>query len=305
MKNLITKIVVFSLVLSGMVSPLFSATDEPRKATVAVAKIEVFPALKAKIERENRDESMKRIVESITDNMGAAIQATRRLEVVTINDLDVIVKAIERGENVLASEEFSAALKNFEYAFAIKIDDYQDFEQKKEFPALGQTLTYRKIRLGAIANFIESKSASVAEAPNIIVNKTIKTNANADVSSVGGDKTDEIIAQLAREFCRKVAFKLADFISPPRVLSVSKNGKTVTINKGEDTDIFKGEVYEIFALGEELVDPDTGEVLGAEEEYVGKVKVTRITAKFSQAKVLEDEGIEKGCVARPLEENAE
>lgn len=309
MKNLIRKMILPLALLAGTSLCAFAEDDgapagTPRKKTVAVAKIQVAPTLKAKIEREHRDEAMNRIVESLTDNMGAAVHGTRRLEVVTVNDLDVVVKAIERGENVLASASLAPALKLFDYAFAIKIDDYQDIEQKKEFVTLGQTVTYRNIRIGVVANFIEGATGSIAEAPNFVVSKSIKVNSSNSVETIGGEKTDEIIAQLTRELCRKIAFKLADTISPPRVLSVGKNGKTVTINKGEDTDIFVGQIYEIFALGDEMVDPDTGEVLGCEEEYVGKVKVSGVRAKFSQAEILENNGIEKNAVARPLAQDA-
>lgn len=303
MNNILKKLILPLAALAGTALCAFAAdapaAETPKKKTVAVAKIQMMPTLKAKIERERRSEAMNRILESISDNMGAAVHGTRRLEVVTVDDLDVIVKAIERGENVLAEKSLAPSLKLFDYAFAIKIDDYQDFEQKKEFATLGQTVTFRNIRIGVIANFIDSATGSVAEAPNFVVSKSIKVNNSSSVKSTGGDKTDEIIAQLTRELCKKIAFKLADTISPPRVLSVGKSG-TVTINKGEDTDIYVGQIYEIFAVGEEMIDPDTGESLGCEEECVGKVKVTRVNAKVSQAKILENNGIEKLAVARPL-----
>lgn len=300
MKTLLKKMLIAAALAAGTsVLPLAAgAAETPKKHTVAVAKVEVLPTLNAKIHREGRDEAMRRIVESLTDNMGSAINGTRRLEVVTVGDLDVIVKAIERGESILSSAALAPSLKNFDYGIAIKIDDYQDLEQQKEFPSLGQTLTYRNIRIGAIANFIESATGTIAESPNFIVSKSIKLNSSAGVRTVG-DKSDEIVAQLTRELCKKIAFKLADKLAPPRVIAVGKDGKTVTINKGDDTDIYVGQIYEVFALGEEMIDPDTGESLGREEEYAGKVRVRRVNAKFSQADVLENVGIEKNGVARP------
>lgn len=302
MKNLLKKIMLLAALASFAPLPAIAANESagtPKKHTVAVAKVEVLPTLKAKIERERRDEAMRRIVEALTDNMGSAINGTRRLEVVTVGDMDVIVKAIARGENILSNAELAPALKNFEYGIAVKIDDYQDLEQEKAFPALGQTLTYRNIRIGAIANFIESATGTIAESPNFIVSKSIKLNSSAGVKTTG-DKSDEIVAQLTRELCKKIAFKLADKLAPPRVISVGKNGKTLTINKGDDTDIYVGQIYEIFAIGEEMIDPDTGESLGCEEEFVGKARVTRVNAKFSQAEILENNGIEKNGVARPV-----
>ncbi|MEI9962926.1 MAG: hypothetical protein WDM76_17965 [Limisphaerales bacterium] len=53
-----------------------------------------------------------------------------------------------------------------------------------------------------------------------------------------------------------------------------------------------------FALGEELIDPDTKESLGREEVKVGKVKVTQVNPKTSLAEIVEDTGIDKGAVLR-------
>ena len=38
----------------------------------------------------------------------------------------------------------------------------------------------------------------------------------------------------------------------------------------------EGDIFNVFAQGEELKDPDTGEVLGKEEVKVGKVKITQV-----------------------------
>ena len=52
----------------------------------------------------------------------------------------------------------------------------------------------------------------------------------------------------------------------------------------------------IVELGEGFVDPDTGEVLGAEEEYIGAVEVIEPKGKFTIAKILEGD-ISRGAIA--------
>ena len=46
------------------------------------------------------------------------------------------------------------------------------------------------------------------------------------------------------------------------------------------------------------IDPDTKESLGREEVKVGKVKVTQVNPKTSQAEILEDTGIDAGAILR-------
>jgi len=42
-----------------------------------------------------------------------------------------------------------------------------------------------------------------------------------------------------------------------------------------------GQIWTVFALGEVIKDPDTGENLGRNEAEIGTIKITRVTAKLS------------------------
>jgi hypothetical protein len=61
-----------------------------------------------------------------------------------------------------------------------------------------------------------------------------------------------------------------------------------------------GQLYDVYVLGEALIDPDTGESLGSGEEFIGSVKIARTTAKVTYADIIEPgSGIQKGMVLRP------
>jgi hypothetical protein len=85
-------------------------------------------------------------------------------------------------------------------------------------------------------------------------------------------------------------------IYPAKILI--KRDKEVTINRGEGGGVAVGDTFNVFALGEELIDPDTKESLGREEAKVGKVKITQVNPKTSLADILDDTGIDKGAVLR-------
>ncbi len=59
-----------------------------------------------------------------------------------------------------------------------------------------------------------------------------------------------------------------------------------------------GDMFNAYALGEELIDPDTKESLGREEVKVGKVRITQVNPKTSTAEILDDTGIDKGAILR-------
>jgi hypothetical protein len=105
-----------------------------------------------------------------------------------------------------------------------------------------------------------------------------------------------LLVDTVQEAATSVATHVADVIFPVRVLT--KRDKQVTINRGEGGGVEVGQLWNVFALGEELTDPDTKESLGREEVLVGKAKITNITPKTSTAEILEDTGIDKGAILR-------
>jgi hypothetical protein len=68
-----------------------------------------------------------------------------------------------------------------------------------------------------------------------------------------------------------------------RVIKVE--GNKVWINLGSNAGIKIGDEFGVFRKGEELIDPDTGQSLGADEEKVGIVVVTEVKTKYSVATI--------------------
>jgi hypothetical protein len=90
---------------------------------------------------------------------------------------------------------------------------------------------------------------------------------------------------------------VVDVLLPAKVLAV-RDGQ-VTLNRGDGTGIAAGQVWRVYALGEALIDPDTGENLGAEEVAVGAIRITAVSPKTSVGEICgENRGVGKGCVLR-------
>lgn len=94
-----------------------------------------------------------------------------------------------------------------------------------------------------------------------------------------------------------IADKIVNKLTPAKVVAVT-NGQVI-INRGEAM-VYDGDRFDIYSQGEELVDPDTGEVLGAAEEKVATIVITSIKDKISYGIVESGkvEAVEKGAVAR-------
>jgi hypothetical protein len=65
------------------------------------------------------------------------------------------------------------------------------------------------------------------------------------------------------------------------VASVQQDGVLV-LNYGEGT-VQPGVVYGVYAKGEAVVDPATGEKLGNDEERIGYVQITAVQGRISRA----------------------
>ena len=88
---------------------------------------------------------------------------------------------------------------------------------------------------------------------------------------------------MAAKVARKLAEKLTQSLYPVNLATVSS--EEVYLNYGEGF-LKNGEILKVVALDESFDDPDTGEIIGAEEELTAVVKVTKLRPKFSIAKIL-------------------
>ncbi len=76
-------------------------------------------------------------------------------------------------------------------------------------------------------------------------------------------------------------------------------GDSIYLSAGTRTGASIGDVFTVYSRGEELIDPDTGEMLGSEEERLGQVKIYSVKEKFSKARPVGAlEGVEKGNIIR-------
>jgi curli biogenesis system outer membrane secretion channel CsgG len=99
---------------------------------------------------------------------------------------------------------------------------------------------------------------------------------------------------------KQIVQKAVDNIYPLKVVKVQANGEVI-LNQGGIT-IAKGEKLNVFRAGEQIVDPYTGESLGASEALVATIKINRVIPKMSFGTVIKGDisSIKKGSICRRL-----
>jgi curli biogenesis system outer membrane secretion channel CsgG len=92
----------------------------------------------------------------------------------------------------------------------------------------------------------------------------------------------------------QIAEKLDNLAFEGRIVKV--DGGLIYTNIGLRNGASVGDTFTVYALGEELVDPETGELLGSEKTKVGSIKLTSVQEKFSKAQAEVGGGFERGMV---------
>jgi curli biogenesis system outer membrane secretion channel CsgG len=285
--------------LSAALLPLLVSAQEG-KSTLAISSIKATPSLAASVKPDKKLE-MDRIIDALDSQLVDRINATRKFDVVGRSDLKDVVGEQDLGGsgNVDAKTAAQAGkLAGAKYLLVATVDDFQDYVEKATFEGTGRTATKRVFRFSVVGKVYDSTTGKLLESANFQTGsdafKQIQQERNYSVKD--GELSDEMMIAVSRSMAEKIANRVADVVFPAKVLV--KRDNEITVNRGEGAGMAVGATFNVYALGQELIDPDTKESLGREEVKVGKVKITQVNPKTSQAEILEDTGIDKGAILR-------
>jgi curli biogenesis system outer membrane secretion channel CsgG len=308
----------FVLASIALLPALASAQD---KATIAISSIKATPSVAASVKGGttvdsvagnasqvkvdsttlNTGQELNRVIESLDSQLIDRVNATRKFDVLSRSDLADIVKEQDLGAsgNVDAKTAAKAGkLSGAKYLLVCTVDDFQDYYEKAVFEGTGRSASKRVFRFSVVGKMYESSTGKLIESANFQTGndafKQIQQERNYSVNN--GLLSDEMMVAISRSMAEKIANHLVDVIFPAKILI--KRDNVVTINRGEGGGVAEGDTFNVYALGEEMIDPDTKESLGHEEVKVGKVKISQVNPKTSMATILEDTGIDKGAVLR-------
>jgi len=287
----------FSVACIAMLLPLAMQAQE--KATLAILSIKPISSLAASIRSPDKMLELNRIIESMDGQLIDRMNETRKFQIVSRSDLDQVLKEQGFGGSGNVDPKTAAEIGKLTGASDIMtatVDDFQDYVETATFEGTGRTATKRVFRFSIVAKIYETKTGKLVESANFQTGndefKQIQQERSYSVKD--GELSDEMMVAVAQKSAERIATHVADIIFPPKVLIRRDN--VVTINRGEGGRVAVGDVFNVFAQGEELKDPDTGEVLGREEVKVGRVKISQVNPKTSLADILDDSGIDKGAV---------
>lgn len=274
------------------VAPLVRAQEAGGKKKLVITKMIAAPSVAERMKKQGVTLSLDSVLEALDSQVHDRVLNTRRFEILERSDADALAT-----ESAAAGQAF--AFNKADYVMTIRVDSFNDRMEERKLASLGKTIRARVIELSAVAKITEVATQRAIASTNFKVSKRDSENRSENTTVRVGEATDDLLIQAVSEMAQKIAGRAADVVSPARI--IGKRDRIVTINRNDQSGIAVGQTWEVFMLGDELIDPDTGDK-SREEVLVGKVKVTRVTPQNSQAEIIEDTGIDRGAVVRLREE---
>jgi len=109
-------------------------------------------------------------------------------------------------------------------------------------------------------------------------------------SACRGDSLDMVIASGMSVAAQEVCHDIVNDIYPMRV--TAKTTYELVLNQG-GKNVRMGEMFDVFRQGETIKDVASGETLGASEEKIATIQVTRVDSKMSYAVVVEGTSLDQ------------
>jgi len=255
--------------------------------TLAIGDVKASSGLVKSVKKNDTATALERVVQAFDSQLIDKMHNTRKFAIMARSDLKNLVT-----EGDATGQNFKIA--GADYLLVATIDDFQDYSENITLPSTGEKLSKRVITATVVAKIYDAKSGKLLESAN--VTKSIPLAAAKFNSDSNGELSDSLLIQTVGTIADATANRVADVLFPAKI--ISKVNNQVTLNRGDGTAIASGQIWEVYALGAELKDPDTGEVLDRERMLVGKVRIIRVNPKTSLADIIEDHGIDTGAIVQ-------
>ena len=279
-----------------------TAAGKPR---LAIQKIDVTSAVRQDVAKDAAaNNGLEQIVQATENQILNAIEQTRKFEVVARQDLKEILEEQDLQDSGLVRDDAQRA-KKFELAgaaftLALTIDNYQDVVTRAQFEGqLGsEMLEKRRIQLQATCKIYNTTTGTLLRSMSRSFEFGNEPGQEGTIAgqSREGRASNWVLGAAARDLARFAANDITDFVFPAKIIAFT-NG-VLTFNRTKESGVEPGAWYEVFAPGEEMFDPDTGESLGSEEVHIGWAKVTSALDRFSKAQAYDDMGIDCESILR-------
>ncbi|MCU7951014.1 MAG: hypothetical protein KZQ69_13550 [gamma proteobacterium symbiont of Bathyaustriella thionipta] len=282
-------------VVAGQASVALKKTNQPAASVSGVAKIpRVAIGLVKTGSTARTGLRAQEHTPIFTDTMISRLTQTKRFQLIDRQEVDQLLdeqfaQALTENRNVPSA---MGTLKGADYLVYGNLASISDKDKVTKLPGSKRIIKQRLGQASGNMRIVDARSGDIMESRKILVEQAIDLRV-----------TDaEMIDQLADAYAEQVVLMLMNALYPIKAAHISNNG-LIYINRGNDGGLFVGEELAIYKPGQAIIDPDTGEQLGVEESYVGKVVVTEVEDARSKGEQIEGTGIVRGDLLKRTANN--
>lgn len=271
----------------------------PRKARIVVVPAIYARQVRSKSERllnEKFGITDAGVIEnpSYTSFLTDALVNCRKFDVLERENLSSVTKELDFGESEYADTAKVVKLGRMLNADYVIIPEIQfvEFRPARIIPYIGKAGKRLEARVDISLRTVDVATSRLAS--SYMYSAKLRKSRKRDESNASLVKG--LRAELYRNSAMEGIANVIDVVYPIKV--IAKGEDYCILNRGKGA-IAKGEILKVYKPGEVLVDPDTRENLGYYEALVGKLKVTKVTAKTAKAEIVEGAGeIQKFFICR-------
>ncbi len=253
-------------------------------------------------DKSSHSHSWQNVGTGIAEMLVTALSDTKKYTLIERSKLDAVLEEQKLGASGAVTAQTAAKIGRLLGARYIVTGAVTEFGIKdskigvggleKVLPfGGGAKLSKTKARVVIDVRAIDTTSAQIAAAVKGEGDKSsAEFSGNLSIApsfDFGKDGFDEtILGKAARNAVDTVARELSakfDESGGGAIKIIKITGNQVYINSGGADGEKVGKTYGIYRVGEEMLDPDTGESLGSEEERIGTARVVKVNPKYSIA----------------------
>jgi len=245
----------------------------------------------------HHDRHWKNVGQGMAEMLTTALQKTGDFIVVERNQLGSAIEEQQMAKDGAVQEATAAKSGQLIGAgfmvtgavteFGIRDAKYGVGKLDRILPIGGDaSLKTQTARVALDLRFFDTTTGQVIATEQAVGTKTSRKVAtdidnlpSAEFGKEGFDST--VIGQATREAIENaVALVKKHMEKSPWVGRVVKvDGENIFINTGIEDERKVGDSFEVVRAGETMIDPDTGEALGAERKKIGQILITEVIAK--------------------------
>ncbi|MBL0314044.1 MAG: hypothetical protein IPP78_15390 [Holophagaceae bacterium] len=219
---------------------------------------------------------------TLRDKMVTAIGGTRKFKVVERSRVDDMMKEFDltkAGFTDKSSAVKAGKMIGSDFLVMGTLDEYGIGVTVKPIPYTSRADRILSGRMSGDLRIVDSRTGEIVATWQQVATHSVNTEFDGPP---GQGFTDDLI----REFVEKAALYIADTVYPPKVVQVAEPG-LIYINRGKDGSFTMGDTLDVFAVGSEIKDADTGDILGTNDTKVGTAVVKEIQQRMTIATLKE------------------